>query len=576
MKIHAKKSHAALGAAAVLAMLFQASHVAAEPRVAAEDAAHHAGDSPVGAVLMHKNANPDAPPMTAAEFDQARQLYFERCAGCHGVLRKGATGKPLTPSTTLGQGTEYLKAFIGYGSPGGMPNFLTSGDFNEQQVDLMARYVQQEPPVPPEWGMKDMLASWKLAVKPEDRPKKKMNSVNLRNVFSVTLRDAGEVALIDGDTKKIWGIVKTGYAVHISRVSASGRYVYVIGRDGRVDLIDMWYEQPTIVATLKVGIEARSVETSKFKGYEDKYAVAGSYWPPQYVITEGDTLKPLKIVSTRGMTVDGEYHPEPRVASIVASVLKPEWVINIKETGMIQLVSYADIKNLKTTTIESAKFLHDGGWDSTKRYFLVAANASNKVAVVDTKLDKLAALVDTAAKPHPGRGANFVHPKYGPVWATSHLGADVISLIGTDPVKHKKYAWKVVQELKNHGSGSLFVKTHPKSSHLYADTPLNPDAEAAESVTVYDIRDLDKPPVIINVAKMAGLPESRTAKRAVHAEFNATGDEVWYSIWAGKTEPSAIVVLDDKTLKMKAVIKDPKLITPTGKFNILNTQDDIY
>lgn len=562
--------------AVLAAMPFSAQVAQAAERVAPEVAAHHAGKSPVGEVLMHKDANPAAPKMSAAEFDQARQLYFERCAGCHGVLRKGATGKPLTPSTTIGQGTEYLKAFIGYGSPGGMPNFLTSGDFSEAEVDLMARYLQQEPPVPPEWGLKEMTESWKLLVKPEDRPKKKMNKVNLKNVFSVTLRDAGEVALIDGDTKQIWGIVKTGYAVHISRVSASGRYVYVIGRDGKLDLIDMWFEKPTVVATLKVGIEARSVETSKFKGYEDKYAIAGSYWPPQYVITDGDTLKPLKIVSSRGMTVDGEYHPEPRVASIVASPHKPEWVVNLKETGMIQLVDYSDLKNLKTTTIESAKFLHDGGWDSTKRYFLVAANASNKVAVVDTKLGKLEALVDTPAKPHPGRGANFVHPKYGPVWATSHLGADVISLIGTDPIKHKQYAWKVVQKLQNHGGGSLFVKTHPKSHHLYADAPLNPDEATAESVTVYDIKNLDKPPVIINVAKMAGLPETKTAKRAVQAEFNANGDEVWYSIWAGKTEPSAIVVLDDKTLTLKAVIKDPRLITPTGKFNIWNTQEDIY
>ena len=75
------------------------------------------------------------------------------------------------------------------------------------------------------------------------------------------------------------------------------------------------------------------------------------------------------------MTVDGEYHPEPRVASIVASEIKPEWVVNIKETGQILLVDYTDLKNLKTTTIPSAKFLHDGGFDASKRYFLVAANA---------------------------------------------------------------------------------------------------------------------------------------------------------------------------------------------------------
>lgn len=243
---------------------------------------------------------------------------------------------------------------------------------------------------------------------------------------------------------------------------------------------------------------------------------------------------------------------------------------------MIKLVDYSDIDNLKETTISSAKFLHDGGWDASKRYFLVAANASDKVAVVDTKTGKLAALVDTKPKPHPGRGANFVHPKFGPVWATSHLGADVITLIGTDPEKHKQHAWKVVAELKNHGSGSLFVKTHPKSKNLWADAPLFPEEEMAESVTVYDIDNLDKGPEVINIAKMAGLPKTKAVKRALQGEYNADGSEIWFSIWAGKTDPSAIVVIDDKTRKLKHVIKDPRIITPTGKFNVKNTQHDIY
>ena len=33
---------------------------------------------------------------------------------------------------------------------------------------------------------------------------------------------------------------------------------------------------------------------------------------------------------------------------------------------------------------------------------------------------------------------------------------------------------------------------------------------------------------------------------------------------------------NDKTLKLKAVIKDKRLVTPTGKFNVLNTQHDVY
>ena len=536
---------------------------------------YQAGGSPLENVEMHQDFNPKAPPMTKAEFDKARQIYFERCAGCHGVLRKGATGKPLTPDLTLAKGTEILKVFIKYGSPAGMPNWGTSGELNDAEVDLMARYIQQTPPQPPEWGMAQMKGSWKVVIAPDQRPKKKENNYNLDNIFATTLRDTGEVALIDGDTKKIINIVKTGYAVHISRTSGSSRYVYTIGRDGRLNLIDLWMAKPDNVAEIKIGLEARSVETSRAKGYEDKLAIAGAYWPPQYVIMKGDTLEPLKIMATRGMTVGTqEYHPEPRVASIVGTHTKPEFVVNVKETGKILLVNYKDIRNLNVTEIEAAQYLHDGGWDVTKRYFLVAANQSNKIAVVDTQKGKLEKLIDVDKIPHPGRGANFVDPKFGPVWATGHLGSEKIALIGTDPVKHKQNAWKVVRMLDGQGGGNLFIKTHPKSKNLWVDTPLNPDSKIAQSVAVYDIRDLDKKPEILPIADWAGLGEG--AKRVVQPEYNKAGDEVWFAVWSAKNQESALVVVDDKTRKLKTVIKDPRIITPTGHFNVYNTTHDIY
>jgi nitrite reductase (NO-forming) / hydroxylamine reductase len=546
------------------------------PKMTQPEANYQAGSSPLGSEPMYQSVNPKAPPMTQAEFDLGRKIYFERCAGCHGVLRKGATGKPLTPDLTLEKGTDYLKVFINYGSPAGMPNWGTSGELNDKEVDLMARYIQQDPPVPPEYSLADMKATWKLIVPPEKRPTKKMNNYNIANIFSTTLRDTGEVALIDGDTKKIINIVKTGYAVHISRLSASGRYLFVIGRDAKVNMIDLWMEKPDNVAEIRTGLEARSVETSKFKGFEDKYAIAGTYWPPQFVIMNGDTLEPLKIVSTRGVTVDKqEYHPEPRVASIVGSHYKPEFVVNVKETGKTLLVNYADIDALKITEIGTARFLHDGGLDSTQRYFMVAANQSNKIAVVDLKEGKLTRLVDVGKIPHPGRGANFTHPKFGPVWATGHLGDDSLSLIGTDPVKHKEFAFKQVASIKGQGGGALFIKSHPKSTHLYSDTPLNPDPKLSQSVAVYDINNLEKGYTVLPIAEWADIKDDG-AKRVVQPEFNRAGDEVWFSVWSAKNKESALVVIDDKTLKLKAVIKDPRLITPTGHFNVYNTQHDVY
>ena len=568
--------HLARLSAAVLVALSLGAGAQEKKPVTAPEMNYQAGASPLGAEPMYQSSNPKAPPMTQAEFDTARKIYFERCAGCHGVLRKGATGKPLTPDITLAKGTDYLKVFIAYGSPAGMPNWQTSGELTEQQVDLMARYVQQDPPQPPEFGMKEMKATWKVLVPPEMRPTKKMNNYNIDNIFSTTLRDTGEVALIDGDTKQIINIVKTGYAVHISRVSASGRYLMVIGRDAKINMIDLWMEKPDNVAEIRVGLEARSVDTSKFKGFEDKYAIAGSYWPPQYVIMKGDTLEPLKIVGTRGMTVDTqEYHPEPRVAAIVASHFKPEFVVNVKETGKILMVNYKDINNLQVTEIPAARFLHDGGWDSTHRYVMMAANQSNKVAVVDAKEGKLAALVEVDKIPHPGRGANFVHPTCGPVWATGHLGSEKISLIGTDPEKHKQYAWKVCETIDGQGGGNLFIKTHPKSKNLWVDTPLNPDPKISQSVAVFDINNLKAGPKILPIAEWAGIKDGG-AMRVVQPEFNKAGDEVWFSVWSAKDKQSALVVVDDKTLKLKSVIKDPKLITPTGHFNVNNTQHDVY
>src|SRR5690606_7555341 len=271
----------------------------------------------------------DAPKLTDEEMEKGKQIYFERCAGCHGVLRKGATGKNLEPhwtktapdgtkleGGTLKLGTDRLEKIISYGTEGGMVNY--DDILTKEEINLMARYIQNAPPIPPEFSLKDMTDSWKLIVPVDKRPTKQMNKVNLKNVFAITLRDAGKLALVDGDTHKIWKILDTGYAVHISRLSASGRYVYTVGRDGLTTIIDMYYEEPTTVATVRLGSDARSVDSSRFKGFEDKYLIGGTYWPPQYSIMDGETLEPLKVVSTRGNTVDGDYHPEPRVASIVS------------------------------------------------------------------------------------------------------------------------------------------------------------------------------------------------------------------------------------------------------------------
>ncbi len=512
-----------------------------------------------------------APTITPEDFETGKKIYFERCAGCHGTLRAGATGPELSPAKTIKMGSERLKDILQFGMPGGMPAWGEDKILTEKEIDIVARYIQQAPPQPPEMGLEEIKKSWKVYVPVDSRPAKPLHKRNWENYFGVVLRDAGQVAIIDGDTKELVTTIKTGYAVHILRSSSTGRYFYVVGRDGRISLIDLWTVEPSLVAEVKPCIDARSVDASKYKGktpsmnFDDKLAIVGCYWPPHYAIMDGLTLEPKKLVRTAGYTYDtNEYLPEVRVASIVASHFDPIWVVSMKESGFVSLVDYSDLKNLKITNIEAERFLHDGGWDSTKRYFLVAANMRNRVSVIDVKEKKLVANIDTGKKPHPGRGANWVDPEFGPVWATTHIGEGLMSLIGTDPVKHPKNAWKVVRQIELKGrQGGLFVKTHDKSPWVWTDAPLNSEADKTRTICVISKKK----------AAVEKCFEATDRGRIVHFEYNKAGDEVWVSVWDKKGE---IQVYDDKTMTLKTTIKGDWMVTPTGKFNVYNTKNDIY
>jgi nitrite reductase (NO-forming)/hydroxylamine reductase len=524
--------------------------------------------------------------LSTAEIEKANQIYFDRCAGCHGMQRKGALGPSLEPKVLKDKGydTNALKYIIHEGTPGGMPEWGKSGEITASETDLMAKYIQLTPPMPPEKSIQDMKNTHKVLVPVKDRPKAP-EAKNWKDYFAVILRDVGQIAIVDGVTKDVISVVPSGYATHITRTGASGRYMYVIGRDGKASVIDLWMKEPKNVAEVRVCNDARAIDTSKHKDFLDKYAVVGCYWPPSIVTLDAETLDPLKIVSTASYTWDtGEYRREARVAAIIASHERPEWVINIKETGQVWLYDYSNIMNPKITMVNAERFLHDGGWDLSKRYFITAANAKNIISVIDTHEGKLVANIPSEGnKPHPGRGVNVNHPKYGPIWGSGHIGSNDIVFIGTDPKNHPKNAWKVVKKvnLPGEGGGNLFIKGHPNSKYIFIDRPVNPDRELQTQIYVMDrdsleiVKIIKIDPKYLQPAKTADGKEVQ-ARGPVHFEFNADGSEVWTSIWGNKLQASPILVYDAKTLELKKVIDDKRLITPTGKFNVTNTMTDTY
>ena len=529
------------------------------------------GISVAGISQAADKAAKEPPAMTEAEFEKAKTLYFQRCAGCHGVLRKGATGKSLEPKNTMKKGTKRLHRIIQLGTEGGMNNF--DDIFSNEEIDMLSRYIQHEPPIPPEMSLATMKERHKVYVDPKDYPTKPMHGRNWKNFFLVIERDAGKVAVIDGDKKEVVAHVDTGYAVHVLKTvehhetlkaKDAGRFWYTMGRDGKLTKIDLWAMPDKMkVAEVQVAYDARDVAVSG----DGKYVIGGGYWPPHFVIADAMTMEPLKVVSARGVNVDGEYVNESRVAAIYDTPKAPTWLVAMKELGQMWQVDYSDLDNLKTSKINSAKYLHDGFYDPTGRYFQIAANASNKMVVVDTETQKLEAMIDVDKKPHPGPGANWIDPKCGPVGGTVHLGVGKVTAWGNDPKGHPDQAWKICYETDLDGPG-VFLRTHPKSDYVWADQTKHPEPEVQQSLKVLDKK-------TGKVVKTIRLTEKK-GYAAVHIEFNADGSEVWTSIWnrADSLEPNGeIVIFDTKTLEEIGRVKG--LYAPTGKFNVHNRVEHV-
>ena len=513
----------------------------------------------------------DAPTMSEADFENSKTIYFQRCAGCHGTLRKGATGKNLLPENTKKLGQERLEKIITFGTEGGMNNF--DHEMSKEEIALMAQYIQLEPPIPPEMSLALMKERHKVFVDPKDYPTKPLHGRNWENFFLVIERDVGKIAIVDGDTKEIVAHIPTGYAVHVLKavehhkgmhVENAGRFWYVMGRDGMMTKVDLWQTPEKMkVAQVQVAYDARDVAVSG----DGKYVVGGGYWPPHFVIADAMTMEPLKVVSARGVNVDGEYVNESRVAAIYDTPNHPSWLVSMKELGQMWQVDYSDIANLKITKMDTAKFLHDGFFDPTGRYFQIAANASNKMVVVDTETQKLEAMIDVDKLPHPGPGANWMDPKCGPVGGTTHLGVGKVTVWGNDPAGHKDQAWKICYEVETDGPG-LFIRTHPNSQYVWADQTKHPEPEVQQTIQVFDKNTRE----IVKSFRLTDKP----GYAVVHTEFNADGSEVWVSVWNRKDskEPNGeIVIFDAKTLEEKGRIEG--FYAPTGKFNVYNRTNHV-
>jgi len=495
------------------------------------------------------------------DFEKAEMLYFQRCAGCHGVLRKGIIGKNLEPKRARRLGRKRLEAIMTHGTGGGMNSF--DHILKKEEITLLASYLQIDPPTPPEMDLETMKDLWSVYVGPKEYPSKPMHGRNWENFFLVILRDEGKIAVIDGDKKEIVTKIDTGYAVHVVEGSSDGRFWYSMGRDGRMTKIDLWMDPPQVVAEVQVAYSARDISLSSYGKWKDKYLLGGGYWPPHVVIVDAVNMEPLRVLSTRGADIKGRYVNESRVAAIDAIPNEPAWLVAAKDLGQIWRVDYSDIEGLAIKQINSHKSLHNGFFDPTGEFYQAAAPHADRIDILDVGSQKIAASIKTGDMPYPSPGASWVDPKCGPVSGTAHLGDGVVLVWGSDPEKYPEQAWKICYSVETDGPG-MFIRSHPRSKYVWVDQVMDSDnPENQQTVAVID----KKTRKVIKKLRVTKHPGAV----ALHAEFNKGGTEVWVSVWPrtrGDKKSGEIVVYDADTLKEVARITG--LETPTGKFNVYN------
>ena len=77
--------------------------------------------------LLAGSAQGAAPTLSDEDFAKAKFIYFDRCSGCHGTLRKGATGPNISDEKMLDKTLAELEEMIFEGTDAGMPGWGRTG-----------------------------------------------------------------------------------------------------------------------------------------------------------------------------------------------------------------------------------------------------------------------------------------------------------------------------------------------------------------------------------------------------------------------------------------------------------------
>lgn len=493
--------------------------------------------------VIHYTLDADGQEGHVVVLDQDEQIFDGRsveeefqdtCSGCHGPDRRGAIGPALLPGR-LTEDDHFYFDTIENGRPGTvMPAWGEQG-LSEKEIWMLVGHIRSQPEAAAlKWEMADVTGSHEVLVPAEELAAEPVHDGNLDNLMLVTEREARSIAVFDGDRHELLGHIPASYRAHgYVFHPTEERWVYNVGRDGWLFKIDLYTLQP--VAKVRVGQDSRGLAISD----DGRYLIAGNFMPRTAVILDADTLEPLKVIDARGENPEGE-EVDARIcitSDVSPQKVGPYFIIALKEAGQVWRIDYSQpdfpIEKVKNV----GHVLHDGFLSPDNRFFYVAAQEDDLMAVIDVEKWEVVERIETGNTPHPGSGATWEAngSEYG---ATVHAGEGLVTVWDLEDNQ-------IAAKVETSGPG-LFIRSHEESPYVWADTMF---AEEPNDIYVLDKETFE----VVNVID--------EGTQTLHPEFTKDGSVVYVSDWL----ENVVRVYDATTFEKLAEVGGVE--TPTGIFN---------
>lgn len=484
----------------------------------------------------------------------AKVLYAEHCAACHGEDRLGASGPALLPESLGRLKPEAIATAIADGRVATqMQGF--AGLIDPPSIDALAAYLLTPPATPPAWSLDDIAAS--RVADGAAPPAAPVHDADPLALFVVVEAGDHHVTILDGATFRPVTRFPSRFALHGGpKFTADGRYVFFASRDGWITKYDLWGLR--VVAEARAGLNTRNLAISE----DGAVVIVANTLPRTLVALSGADLAPLAVIPAvardgASSRVSAVYQAAPRSSFIVALKDVPElWEIPYGtdappvfegfvhnwEDGMVEGLAEPGRFPIRRIALDVP--LDDFFFTPDYRFVVGASRDAGGARVVNLNVGRSVATIAIPGMPHLGSGIAFDHGGR-PVLATPNLGEGTITVIATD-------TWDIVGTVATAGPG-FFLRSHEATPYAWADQSMGPTRDT--------IAIIDKASLAV-VARLTPSP----GKLANHVEFSADGRHALVSV----SEPApdgALVVYDAQTLT--EVVRLP-MNKPVGKYNVFN------